>query len=413
MSSHQDASKKSFLIWTTWFIASIFFAYQYVLRVMPSVIMQELTQQFDLDPVLFGQFSGIYYIGYAAMHLPLGILLDRYGPKKIMPICIAIAVIGLLPILFAKHWLYAIAGRCLIGIGSSGAILSAFKVIHQMFGAAKFTRMLSFTVTIGLIGAIYGGGPLNYLCATFGYKPVTIVLALLGIALGVIAYAVTPQFQSKTSTSVMSDIKEVLGNKKILLVCCLAGLMVGPLEGFADLWGKQFLELIYGFESNVAAGVSSTLFVGTCFGAPLLSYIAQQIKNDSITIFSAGMLMALCFFALLLGLGNAVSISLMFALVGMCCTYQTYAIYKASTYVKEHAIGLTTAVANMIIMVFGYAFHSTMGFVINMAGGTSSPQAFKYGVSVIPIGLLLGAIGFIAIYWQESKHENLLADAKA
>ena len=62
-------------------------------------------------------------------------------------------------------------------------------------------------------------------------------------------------------------------------------------------------------------------------------------------------------------------------LVGICCAYQILAIYKASTYVREEVAGLTTAVANMIIMIFGYAFHATIGAVVNAMGGPNNSKA--------------------------------------
>lgn len=395
--------KTRLIIWSTWLVVSIFFAYQYILRVMPSIIMQDLMQQFALDAVLFGQFSGIYYIGYAAAHLPLGILLDRYGTKKVMPMCIILVIIGTLPIIFSKNWVIALAGRLIVGIGSSGAILSAFKVIHSAFGPEKFTRILSLTITIGLLGAIYGGAPLNYLCTIFDYQSIILILAIVGLILSVAAYAITPEFEIKHTRSVLLNVKEVLSNKMILIVCCFAGLMVGPLEGFADLWGKQFLEFTYNLDSSIAAGLSSTLFLGACFGSPLLSYIATRINNDSLTIFMSGCIMAVGFIILILGIGNPVTLSIMLAIMGCCCTYQTYAIFKASTYVNEHAVGLTTAVANMIIMLFGYAFHTTLGIVINMNGGSDSVIALRHGIAVIPVTLILGALGFLAIYAQENK----------
>ncbi len=396
-------------MWSTWFVASIFFAYQYILRVMPSVIMQDLMQQFTLDAVLFGQFSGIYYIGYAAAHLPLGLLLDRYGTKRIMPACILLAISGTLPIIFAKNWVIGIVGRLFVGIGSSGAILSAFKVIYSGFGPEKFTRMLSFTVTIGLFGAIYGGAPLNYLCTIFDYKSIALILAIIGIVLSLVAYIITPEFKAENVESILCNVKEVFSNKMIFIVCCLAGLMIGPLEGFADLWGKQFLEFTYALDSNVAAGLSSTLFLGTCFGSVLLSYIAARINNDSLTIFMIGCVMAIGFIILLLGVGNVATLSITLAIIGGCCTYQTYAIFKASTYVSERAVGLTTAVANMIIMLFGYAFHTTLGILINANGGSASASALKSGIAIIPIGLVLGALGFLAIYWQENKFVKSIA----
>ena len=56
------------------------------------------------------------------MHLPIGIMLDRYGPRKVMTGCILLTIIGLLPLIFADHWIYPIIGRVLIGMGSSAAI---------------------------------------------------------------------------------------------------------------------------------------------------------------------------------------------------------------------------------------------------------------------------------------------------
>src|SRR6186713_1319332 len=89
------------LAWGVWMIASIFYAYQYILRVMPNIMLDDIMQQFDISAATFGQFSGVYYIGYSLMHLPMGILLDRYGPKKIMTLCILLTVVGLMPLLFA------------------------------------------------------------------------------------------------------------------------------------------------------------------------------------------------------------------------------------------------------------------------------------------------------------------------
>lgn len=68
--------------WFVWIIVSIFYAYQYVLRVMPNIMLEDITQQFHIDATIFGQFSGIYYIGYSLMHLPIGIMLNRFSQEK-------------------------------------------------------------------------------------------------------------------------------------------------------------------------------------------------------------------------------------------------------------------------------------------------------------------------------------------
>lgn len=79
--SNSITSSRS-LAWGVWIIASVFYAYQYILRVMPNIMLPDIMEQFGISAATFGQFSGVYYIGYSLMHLPIGIMLDRYGPKK-------------------------------------------------------------------------------------------------------------------------------------------------------------------------------------------------------------------------------------------------------------------------------------------------------------------------------------------
>src|SRR5690349_22155978 len=104
--TQSSSSLTRMVTWSIWIIASIFYAYQYILRVMPNIMLTDIMQKFSIDAALFGQFSGVYYIGYSLLHLPVGILLDRFGPRKIMTGCIFLTVIGLMPLIFSNHWAY-------------------------------------------------------------------------------------------------------------------------------------------------------------------------------------------------------------------------------------------------------------------------------------------------------------------
>jgi MFS family permease len=396
-------SQTRLVVWTVWVIASVFYAYQYILRVMPNIMLTDIMQHFKIDAAVFGQFSGVYYIGYSLLHLPIGILLDRFGPKKILTACILLTVVGLAPLIFADHWIYPILGRFLIGLGSSAAILGVFKIIRMTFSEKRFPRMLSLSVTIGLIGAIYGGGPVSYMREKLGYTTVIELFALVGIALAALTYWIVPNIQSTMESNVLSAIKEVLSNRKVILSCLFAGLMVGPLEGFADVWALAFLKQVYGWDTGIASGLPSMIFIGMCFGSPLLSLIADKIGNYLTVIIGAGAAMVIGFSALLFWHLVPSILSVHFIIVGICCAYQILAIYKASTYVREQVAGLTTAVANMIIMIFGYAFHAVMGFIVHAMGGPNTPQALLCGVAVIPLALFLGTGGFVFLALQERK----------
>lgn len=396
-------SNSRLLAWMVWTIASIFYGYQYILRVMPNIMMNDILHQFSIDATTFGQYSGVYYLGYSLMHLPIGVALDRFGPKKVMPFCILLTSLGLLPILLTDFWVYPILGRALIGIGSSAAILGTFKIIRLIFSEEKFTRMLSFSVTLGLIGAIYGGAPVNYLCGHLGYKTVVAIFALLGLLLAIMTYWIVPNIETNKQVSIKTDIRDVFSSPKVMAICFLSGLMVGPLEGFADVWGAEFLKQNYGYDKGLASSLTSAIFLGMCFGAPIISFIAEKSRNYLGTIMATGFIMTVCFIALLSLRIETTVLSVMFVLVGICSSYQIIAIYKASTYVDLRVAGLTTAVANMIIMTFGYFFHSIIGWLINILGGTNNPNAFIYGISVIPLGLAIGAIGFLILYLQDKR----------
>jgi hypothetical protein len=106
--------------------------------------------------------------------------------------------------------------------------------------------------------------------------------------------------------------------------------------------------------------------------------------------------MAFSFGALLTGMLSYYVIAALFAVVGICCAYQIIAIYYASTRVPAYATGITSAVANMIIMLFGYLFHTVIGIVIDYAPG-SFYSKYIVGIAVVPIALIIGSIGLFLI----------------
>lgn len=402
-------SSSRMVAWTVWMIASVFYAYQYILRVMPNIMLEDIMQQFHIGAATFGQFSGVYYIGYSLMHLPIGIMLDRFGPKKVMSGCILLTVVGLLPLIFAEHWAYPIIGRALIGMGSSAAILGVFKIVRMTFSEQRFSRMLSLSVTIGLLGAIYGGAPISYMNEMMGYQAVVQTFVAGGLLLAIATYFIVPEMPAEKQHSVGQNVKEVLMNPRVIWTCILAGMMVGPLEGFADVWGTAFLKQAYGLEPSVAASLPSMIFIGMCFGAPVLSLVAEKTNNYLATIMGSGLVMAISFFFLLFTQMSITAVTVNFIIVGVCCSYQILAIYKASTFVRGEVAGLTTALANMIIMLFGYVFHSIMGGVINALGGPGVSEALVNGIVVIPVALCAASAGFFILYMKEPKKQLQVA----
>jgi predicted MFS family arabinose efflux permease len=345
------------------------------------------------------------------MHIPLGIMLDKYGPKKVVPLCILLSAMGALPLIFGKEWIYPTMGRLITGIGSSAAILGLFKIIRMAFDEQRFTKMLSFSVTIGIFGAIYGGAPVRYMCEVLSHRSAIGILVAVGVLLAIVAHFAIPDMDEDSGnnsdhSSVFSDLCGVMTNWKVVIICISSGLMVGPLEGFADIWGPKFLNQYYGIEASKASYLTSIIFIGMCLGAPVLNFIAEKLGYIRTIILSA-FVMFFIFVLLLVGAFDTICLTVCFGIVGVCSAYQILAIYKASTYVSSNTANLTTAIANMIIMIFGYIFHGIIGSVINTFSHSDVNLAFCYGIAAVPAGLLMGAIGFMVISHLDSNSREV------
>ncbi len=407
--------KRKFTIWTMWFLGSFFYAYQYILRVLPSIMMKDLMEKFHIDASAFGQYSGLYYIGYAGMHIPLGILLDRFGPRLVLPICVLLTSVGLLPLLYAENWIYPGIGRLLIGMGSSAAILGVFKIIRMFFREEKFTFVLGCSVTCGLIGAIYGGLPIKYFMQTYDWSVVIHCMIAISVLLAITLFLLAPKQEVTASEQGwLTSVKTVLRNPQVIIVCLLAGCMVGPLEGFADVWGTEYLKTAYNVNDALAASLPSLIFLGMCFGSPILSWAAEKSKAYIGFIIISAFIMGIAFFLLLNGSYSINLLPVVFFVIGIFCAYQILAIYQASTYVKENLVALTTACANMIIMTFGYFFHSLIGKIMMLQGSetatsyTYSTLAYTKALMIIPMGLFVGGIGFTLFSLQKRAVKSLV-----
>lgn len=408
----QEQSVSRTYAWFMWGLISLFYAYQYILRILPGILAPELVERFHVNLEDLGQFSGLYYAGYAGAHIPLGLWLDRKGLKYTVPICVLLTSVGLLPLIFLDKWTYTVLGRVLIGIGSSAAALGTFKILRASFPANYFARMLGLTVSLGLATAIYSGQTIDYVINKFGSDLVLKSMAGIGVALALILVLFLPKQESATtsSSSIWADIKAVFGNTTVISIGIFAGLMVGPLEGFSDAWATEFLKTIYHFDPAVCKQLPRLILLGMCFGTPFLTYFADKTQAYFKIIIFAAFAMCLGFVFILSGIGNVMSMYVIFTLIGILSGYQMIALYQANQLAHNHLVGLTTACTNMIIMLFGYLFNTAIGLLIKsqwdhtMENGVPvySFDTLISSISVIPEALLVGGYGFILI-WRSLK----------
>lgn len=410
-----------------WLFPLLFFAYQFILRLWPSLMMQQIMQQFAIDATSFGILASVYYYGYSGAQIPLAILLDRYGPRHIVFICALSCGFATLIFSYTNSWYFALLGRLLVGVGSAVGFLGVSKVISQWFAKDNYARMIGFTFTIGLMGAIYGGKPVSILVESYSWQKVAAVLACLSIFLGGLTYCFlrSPNralghpsqgetSDGKTAPFQFSDFKKLLSSPTIWLLAIANLLMVGSLEGFADVWGVPYLMTAHSLDKSSAAELISMTFVGMLFGGPLLALLSKRFGNYKV-IFLCGVGMALIFLQLIFNTTyHWLTIASLIFCGGMMCCYQVLVFAAGADLVSPQRLGVTIAFLNSINMLGGSFFHTLIGIAMDAfwTGTTGDDgvrqytlESYKAALMIIPICSIAGA-GIICFLGFKTRRER-------
>ncbi|CAH58477.1 MFS transporter [Ehrlichia ruminantium] len=403
---------RKFFIWS---LVSLFYAYQYVLRVMPNAISSICIVKFNISNIAFGQFLGLYYIGYTLAHIPIGFFLDKYGPKVILSVCAVLTVAGLIPLIISDVWLFVQIGRIVSGIGSAGAALGIFK-IASMYYNEKFAKMVGFSIIIGLLGAMYGGLPVLSLLDKFGWEHLFIGFIGIGLVLALLLYIFILPYNSSSNESgdVCKKLKLVLLNKYTIIISLLAGFMIGPLEGFADGWASSFLRTISNISQESAALLPSMIFFGVCFGAFGLPYMLEKSFDGYNLLILSAVAMLGAFVLMFIASSSVVLVLISFFILGFFSAYQIIATDEILRHVDSNVVALTSAVNNMIVMGFGYVFHTAISYVLDLSwDGKIVDSVPVYDKTLmlnamlcIPCGLLIGLVGFTYLKYKNKKYVN-------
>lgn len=392
-----------------WLFFTFFYCYQYILRILPNIIREELAAKFDISATQFGTFASIFYLGYVVFHIPFGIAFGRLDAKIILLSAILLTVLGLAPTVYLADWHWIVAGRLLIGVGSSAAIVGAIQLFRIIF-VNHFSRALGAIGFFGLITVSWLGEHLLRLLIQSGLESGLSKLMFTGLGLAAAVFIFFPSFKPmEAAAGVWSDTKRVLGNKKLIFVGIMAGLMISPLEGFGDGLGNAFMQAVYNLDRLYANSAILAIFFGSAVGSALLPVIAERTRSSYGVTLLAALIMAVGFISLISGLVSQNLLVPLCFTIGFFGGYQVIVISKIVTYVPEKLSGMAGSIGNMILMSFGPIFHQLMGFIMDNSwdGGMLEgvrvypKQAYLAATAPIPAAMLLAAAGFIWLIFTE------------
>ncbi len=385
-----------------WLCVNLFFAFQFILRLSTGVLREEISQKFLLDASSFGTLAGCYYLGYAGMQIPIGIMLDRFAFKKVTFAAIFATSIGSVIFSISDNFHILLLGRFLIGAGSAIGFLSIAKITKIYFDVKYHSLLLGFAFTFGLLGAVFGITIINSLYKNFGYDHSFQILSAIALIIGAIILLLPIKIdQNNNESNNITSIFTLLFNPKLILIGISGGLMVGALEGFADVWSIPFFKQIYKMSNDESNLATSCIYIGMCFGGPLLAILANYFKNMNIMV----IITAICtifIFTILLYFPeiNFTYTSILMFCLGIVCCYQALIFSIVTNMVEARFEALAVAIVNCINMSFGHFFHKMIGFLMTY-NATTIPseiftrQDFIVALISIPICAMIGVLGFI------------------
>lgn len=297
---------KSIHAWAIWCLSALFMFYKYGLEVSPSVMTNTLMGSFQITGVDLGNLAAAYFYAYLLLQIPAGLLLDKFGPRKMTTMAIGICALGSLIFANADTLAMAEIGRFFVGAGAAFAAVNCLKLTANWFPSTQFAFMAGLMMTIAMLGAVGGQAPLAHVISLFEWRFAMKYIGYVGLVFAFIFALVvrdkSPHVKAEkqltsSKTSLWETLKKVLQSSQSWWLSVYSGLAFAPVMVFGGLWGVTFLSQAYDLPESFAAQQASLIFIGFAIGAPIFGHISDRLQRRKIVMFWGSLvsLFSICF----------------------------------------------------------------------------------------------------------------------
>ncbi|WP_058528155.1 MFS transporter [Legionella londiniensis] len=386
-------------------IGAIFYCYEFVLRIIPGALQSELSAAFGhISAYSFGQLSAFYYFAYSPMQLPVGMLMDRFGPRKLLTFACICCTIGSFMFTYSSSMLIAGSGRFLVGFGSSFAFVGVLSLAMHWLPRRYFSLVAGLITTLGMMGLVYGEVKLTELVVVIGLQRVLFLMVFFGAFLSIFIYLIVRdgpggiEVKSQPLRVFFNHVLKVLMSPQVWLIGLVGACLYTSLSVFGELWGKTYLEQAHHLTKLQAAKTVSAMFLGWAVGAPVAGYLSDASGKRVLPLFIGALMSLICICIVLYwpGLSYA-SLNILLFLYGFFSATEIIVFVMAKENSGAELSGTVFAATNMIVTLGGVIFQPLVGKLLDTFEGTSTIaeehiySAFDYqlALSILPLSLLL------------------------
>lgn len=380
----------------------------YLFRAINAVAGPGISAELSLDAASLGFLTSVYFLTFAAIQLPLGVLLDRYAPNRVEAVLLAIAGIGALVFARAESLGMLSLGRALIGLGVSACLMAAFRAYALLVPLDRLPLINGLHLAVGGLGLLFGGLPSEMAVGAIGWRGLFEVLAVVAfleaVALWVLAGTPLPPRSGDSLGAQFAAIGRIFADRSFAILAPASTAAQMTALAVQTLWVGPWLRDVAGFSPTAAATILSAMAACTTVGYALSGTVASMMAARGVALHkvaAGGMWIFLLTqpAILLLPPAGAVAAWLVYALLAGA----SMLTYSALTAAFPPALaGRVNTALNFVVFVAAFAMQWAVGVMVaRLTAGLGPAGAYAVAFSVP------SAVLFAALVWYHGRRHLL------
>jgi predicted MFS family arabinose efflux permease len=379
----------------------------YLYRVVNAVIAPNLVADMGVDPSDLGLLTAAYFLTFAAFQLPLGVLLDRFGPRRIESFLLLFAALG--AFLFARAASLAglVAGRAFIGFGVSACLMASFKAYVMWFPRRRLPLINGLQMAAGGLGALSATAPVEAMLGITDWRGIFMMLAILTLVIAATVFWIVPEkdpgSEHMTFSQQLKGITQVYTSMTFWRIAPVATLSQAGFLAIHGLWLGPWLRDVAGFQRNQVAGALLLVAAAMIAGFVLLGGAAERLSKVGIrpvAVAVAGMSAFMCM-QLLIVIGFSQWALPVWMLHGFFGTSGIICYAVLSQNFPVHLTGRANTALNLMVFVVAFIAQWGMGAVIEFwpvtAQGGYDPAGYQVAFGMTLVLQILALIWFFLV----------------
>lgn len=344
----------------------------FLFRNVNSVVFPELTQAFGLSPGALGFLTSAYFLTFAGAQLPLGILMDRYGPRRVNATMLLVAALGAVVFAFAADLPVLVLGRALIGLGVAVCLMSSMTAFVLWFPLERMATLVGWMLLVGAIGALSATKPVELALRVIDWRTLFVVLSGYAVCASVAIFVLVPEKAAPatrgTLRSQIAAVWTILRNRGFWSIGLAAAFVQGVAISLLGLWAGPWMRDVAGLDR--AALAYHLLFAAGAFGVggvlwgSLSDRLAQRGVPLLATYLGGCAACSVAMIPIALGYGSA-SLLLWILFMGLSPFGTLSYALLAARFPREMAGRVVTAL-NMVTFLLAFAVQFGVGAILNL-----------------------------------------------